>query len=207
MKVVNMFHNDDFIAHRRKNDGNIQKLSVHLKEVSIFTGNSCSKIGLKSYGEVIGLLHDIGRRAGVYYIRHALDGYNFLIKKGYDDAARICMTHAHSSKGEWDCTEEEMEFVKCFFEGIKFDEYDMLIQLCDALSLSHGYCLIEKRIVEGVLRLNVMNEFILVMWRGVFDAKKYFERKLGCSIYTILPGVIENTFGMSNHELIRFLSK
>ncbi len=156
---------------------------------------------------IFGLLHDIGRRAGVYYVRHALDGYNFLMKKGYDDAARICMTHAHSSKGEWDCTEEEMEFVKYFLDGIEFDEYDMLIQLCDALSLPHGYCLIEKRIVEGVLRLNVMNEFILVMWRGVFDAKKFFESKLGCSIYTILPGVLENTFGMSNKELIRRLSK
>ncbi|MDU1348361.1 MULTISPECIES: hypothetical protein [Clostridium] len=39
------------------------------------------------------MLHDIGRRAGIYKIKHSIDGYNYAIEKGYDLLVRICITH------------------------------------------------------------------------------------------------------------------
>jgi hypothetical protein len=31
-------------------------------------------------------------------------------------------------------------------------------------------------------------------WKATFKTKQYFEKKMGKSIYSVLPGVIENTF-------------
>lgn len=39
---------------------------------------------------IFGLLHDIGRREGVT----GMDGYRFLKELGFDEAARMCMTHS-----------------------------------------------------------------------------------------------------------------
>ena len=87
---------------------------------------------------ILGYLHDIGRQVGVTDMRHALDGYNFLSEKGFDNAARICLTHSfplkgiHSVAGKWDCSAHELEFVDEYITHLEFDDYDRLIQLCDA---------------------------------------------------------------------------
>jgi len=107
---------------------------------------------------VLGLLHDIGRRCGKTWMRHAIDGYNFAMSKGYDILAQICITHSFDCKdiktafGEWDCTGDEYSFVKEYLENIEYDDYDKLIQLCDALALPKGFCLIEKRMIESTIR-------------------------------------------------------
>lgn len=159
---------------------------------------------------ILGLLHDIGRREGVSFTRHTIDGYNFLMRKGFPDSARICMTHTHSAKGEWDCTIEEYDFVKDFFNDIQFDEYDLLIQLCDAIALPSGFCFIEKRMVEAVIRneeriLKII-EYALDVWKTVFRIKRHFDERIGCSIYTLLPGVIENTFEVNTEDIYKYLN-
>ena len=149
---------------------------------------------------IFGYLHDIGRREGVTIMRHTLDGYNFLLNRGFEDAARICLTHCfpvaeiYHVAGKWDCSDDEFSFVKQYISSIKFTAYDRLIQLCDALALSTGFCLIEKRLVDVALRHGV-NEYTLPRWKAYFDIQQEFENKIGCSIYQVLPGVIENTFG------------
>lgn len=62
-----------FIAHYREKDGAIQDLSQHLDEVSFLTGKYTSKIGLGKHGELIGLLHDLGKTRLEFdrYIRSA----------------------------------------------------------------------------------------------------------------------------------------
>ncbi|MBL4930909.1 HD domain-containing protein [Clostridium paridis] len=148
---------------------------------------------------ICGLLHDIGRRYGVTDLRHILDGYNFLMEKGFERAAKVCLTHSFDCKdiktafGIWDCSKEEFKFVKTYLENIQYDDYDRLIQLCDALAFTNGYCLIEKRLVDAVLRHGT-NEYTTLKWKATFEIKDYFERKMGKSVYSILPGVIENTF-------------
>ncbi len=64
---------DDFIAHVRQNDGELQLLSTHLREASILCGDFTDKIGLKEVGEIIGLLHDVGKASLEFqnYIRSA----------------------------------------------------------------------------------------------------------------------------------------
>lgn len=152
---------------------------------------------------ILGLLHDIGRREGVTGMRHALDGYRYLSAAGFPDAARICLTHSFPirdisvSLDAWDCSDEEYLFVKQYLEQIEYNDYDRLLQLCDSLALPQGFCLIEKRLIDVALRYGV-NETMVEKWRAILELQRHFEAAIGTSIYRLLPGVVETTFGM--HE-------
>jgi hypothetical protein len=148
---------------------------------------------------VLGLLHDIGRRYGITKMRHSLDGYRYCCENGFPDVGKICITHSFMNHdireafGEWDCTEEEYRFVSDYLLHTEYDDYDKLIQLCDALALPSGFCLMEKRMVDVVLRYTP-NEFLVPKWKATFAIKSYFEDCMKQSIYDVLPDVVENTF-------------
>ena len=154
----------------------------------------------ENVAQVLGMLHDIGRRYGVTSMRHSIDGYKFAMEKGYDLWARICITHSFPYKnidavfGKWDCSDEEYKFAKEYLDNIEMSAYDKLIQLCDALALPTGYCLMEKRMLDVAMRHGV-NEYTIEKWKATFEIKKYFEERIGKSIYSVLPNVVENTFG------------
>ena len=158
---------------------------------------------------VLGLLHDIGRRVGVTGLRHSLDGYLFLAAEGCEDAGRVCLTHCFQSRdvresfGAPDCTPEEMAFIDVYLAQVEYNDYDRLIQLCDSLANASGFCLMEKRMLDVGLRYGV-NEFSLRKWQATFAIRADFEQRMGCSVYSLLPGVVENTFGVATAEL-RFL--
>lgn len=148
---------------------------------------------------VLGCLHDIGRQEGATAMRHIIDGYNFLLAQGYDDAGRVCLTHSFPSQtigeafGTWDCTAQEYDFVANYLAQITYTLYDRLLQLCDALALPTGFCALEKRFIHVVMRYG-FNDFTLDKWRATYMIQAEFESAIGCSIYAILPGVMENTF-------------
>lgn len=50
-----------YVAHRRKSDGAVQNLEKHLVGVSELAKTFAMKVGLGMQGEVIGLLHDLGK--------------------------------------------------------------------------------------------------------------------------------------------------
>ena len=153
---------------------------------------------------IVGYLHDIGRRVGTtdmrQDMRHILDGYTYLNDLGFEDAARICLTHSFPIQninmiaGVWDCTQEEKQFVATYLEQIEYTVYDRLIQLCDALALASGFCLIDKRLIDVSLRRGV-DEFTVPRWKGYFALQAEFDEAIGQSIYSVLDGVVENTFG------------
>lgn len=154
---------------------------------------------------VLGLLHDIGRRNGatngLTTIGHMLGGYSYSKQLGYDLLAKICMTHSCPSNSINDieevvnksCSKEEYKFVYNFFNSVELNDYDRLIQLCDALALPNGFTLIEKRLVDVALRHGI-NKYIVPKWKAFMALKNYFDIKIGKSIYSVLPGIIENTF-------------
>ena len=148
---------------------------------------------------VYGLLHDIGRHAGVTSERHLIDGYRYCTERGWEKAAQICISHAFmvkdiaSSIGVFDMPEEDKRFMDEFVRNAVYDDYDRLVQLCDALALPTGFCLLEKRFVDVAIRYGT-HPFTVARWKAVLDIKAYFEEMIGCSIYDLLPGVIENSF-------------
>jgi len=148
---------------------------------------------------ILGLLHDIGRRFGVSDMRHVLDGYRFLTERGFEQAGRICLTHsfpipdARSGASGWDGSAEEFAFVQGYLERTPYTDYDRLVQLCDALALPTGFCLVEKRLLDVALRYG-FNAYTLDKWKAILQIQRDFEEAIGQSIYDLLPGVVENTF-------------
>lgn len=152
--------------------------------------------GDKAY--VMGLMHDIGRRAGIKGILHIFDGYDYMISIGQEEIARICLTHSFPIKdvntffGKYDCSLEQTTFLQHFLEEIEYDNYDILIQLCDAVSLPNGACIMEKRLVDVALR-HGLPDFTIDKWKAFMNAKKHFDELCGCNIYSFLPNILENS--------------
>ena len=148
---------------------------------------------------IYGLLHDIGRYAGVTSERHLLDGYRYCMERDWEKAAQICISHAFmvkdisSSIGVFDMPEEDKRFMDEFVREATYDDYDLLVQLCDALALPTGFCLLEKRFIDVAIRYGT-HPFTVERWKTVLDIKGHFEKIIGCSIYELLPGAIENSF-------------
>lgn len=161
---------------------------------------SCAKIiaenagmdGEKAY--VLGLLHDIGRRTGIAQVRHIVDGYDYAMSKGWDEVARICLTHSFPVKdvdvdiGKKDITSEQYAFIKKYINDIEYDDYDKLIILCDALADANGYCILEKRFIDTTRRYGIY-PFTLDRWNKTYEYKEYFEKIIGKSIYALLPDI------------------
>lgn len=151
---------------------------------------------------ILGLLHDIGKTtsSGKTTIGHIMEGYDYSMEKGYHFLAKICITHSCPSKNISDIfevkessTDDGYNFVEHFLNTVEYDDYDKLIQLCDALGLHNGFTLIEKRLIDVALRHGI-SDHIVPKWKTFMELKHYFEEKIGKSIYSVLPGVIENTF-------------
>ena len=134
---------------------------------------------------ICGLLHDIGRRTGISATRHIIDGYDYTAAKGWDEAARVCLTHSFPVKdieadiAKKDITAEQYDFIKSFLD---------LIILCDALADAKGFCILEKRFVDTTRRYGIC-PFTVDRWNKTFEYKEYFEAKAGCSVYSLLPGI------------------
>lgn len=172
---------------------------------SRYVASACERIAMhcphldadKAY--IYGLLHDIGRHAGVSSERHLIDGYRYCMERGWEKAAQICISHAFmvkdisSSIGIFDMPPEDKAFMAEFIRMAVYDDYDHLVQLCDALALSTGFCLLEKRFVDVAIRYGT-HPATVERWKTVLNIKTYFEGIICCSIYDLLPEVVENSF-------------
>ena len=200
MKIPTLAQAEELIAEaERRNPGPWVAHSRHAGEAAQAIARKHPDLDPDA-AYILGFLHDIGRYRGRYAMRHMLDGYNLMMEKGFDDVARISMTHSFPVQdiyhvgGEWDCTGKEFEFIRQYINGIEFNRYDRLITLCDGISLPTGHCLIEKRMIDVAMRLGV-SQYSVPRWKAFFKIKEDFEQEIGCSIYALLPNAVENTFG------------
>lgn len=172
---------------------------------SKYVAEACKNIALRcknlsaDQAYLFGLLHDIGRYAGVTSEKHLIDGYRYCMERGWEKAAQICISHAfmiqdiHTSIGEFDVSDADYRFMETFVANAVYDDYDRLVQLCDSLALPTGFCLLEKRFVDVTLRYGV-HPATIDRWKKILEIKALFEAQIGCSVYTLLPGVVENSF-------------
>ena len=143
---------------------------------------------------VCGLLHDIGRRTGIAAVRHVIDGYDYAISWGWDEVARVCLTHSFPVKditadiGKKDITKEQYEFIDNYLNNLEYDDYDKLIILCDALADANGFCILEKRFIDTTRRYGIY-PFSVDRWNKTYEYKEYFEKKIGMSVYSLLPDI------------------
>lgn len=143
--------------------------------------------GEKAY--ILGLLHDIGRKFGVRHLGHVSDGYAYMMQLGYDEAARVCITHSfHNGTireyiGRVDVSEAELGLIQDVLCQIEMDEYDRLIQLCDALAGSAGVMDIEERMLDVKRRYG---SYPQEKWDANMWLKRHFEKKMGLDLYLVV---------------------
>lgn len=95
---------NQFIAHRRKSDGEIQPVMDHLLEVAQLSRKFAEKLGVPDLGELLGLLHDFGKYSVKFqnYIKSATDILNPDMDDDYVDARAFKGKIDHSSAGaQW----------------------------------------------------------------------------------------------------------
>ncbi|MDE5804181.1 MAG: HD domain-containing protein [Lachnospiraceae bacterium] len=163
----------------------------HSYHVARLAEKIACKAGMNSEKAYIyGLLHDIGRRNGNMQARHAIEGYQYLTHIGFDEGARICLTHTFQYQDveaiydSWDCNSEEKQFVAEYLKGITYNDYDKLIQLCDALSLANGYCYAEKKMVNSVIKFG-FKDTTINKWKAILELKEYFDEKIQSDVYLL----------------------
>lgn len=138
---------------------------------------------------ILGLMHDIGRKFGVRHLGHVSDGYSYMMSLGYDEAARVCLTHSFHDQttdgyiGRFDTTEEELRLIREALQTIVPDEYDRLIRLCDSLAGAEGVLDIEARMNDVKRRYGFYPQ---EKWDSNLRLKEYFEEKAGEDIYVLL---------------------
>jgi len=137
---------------------------------------------------ICGLLHDIGRKFGKRHMGHVSDGYSYMLSLGYDEVAQICLTHSFKNRttadyiGNFDTTEEELKMIEDALAVVKMDDYDLLIQLCDAIAGAEGVMDIEDRMNDVKRRYGHYSQ---VKWDANMALKKQFEDRMGKDIYTV----------------------
>ena len=149
--------------------------------------NACGDMDAeKAY--ILGLLHDIGRKFGVRHLGHVSDGYTYMKSLGYDEAAKICLTHSFNAQtvdeyiGNFDVSEKELTLIKTELAKVIYDEYDWLIQLCDSLAGAEGVLDIEARMNDVKKRYG---SYPKKKWDSNIHLMHYFEAKMGQNIYLV----------------------
>lgn len=147
---------------------------------------NCELNGDKAY--VFGLLHDIGRRNGITQMAHIVDGYKYLMKLGYDEAAKICITHSFAVKdidtciGKIDISEEDYQMLIQLIATYEYDDYDKLIQLCDSISFPNGVVELKTRMDDVEKRYGF---YPTIKREKHYELKRYFEQKMGRNLYEV----------------------
>ena len=169
--------------------GNHSRVAAHCAEkIAKVSGMVAEK------ADILGLLHDIGRKFGVRHLGHVVDGYKYMKSLGYDEVARICMTHSFNNGtlaeyiGKFDTTEEETKLITDTLATVEINDYDRLIQLCDALAGSEGVLDIEQRMNDVKNRYGYYPQ---PKWDTNMRLQAYFEVRAGSDIYEITQ---QNTF-------------
>lgn len=140
---------------------------------------------------VYGLLHDIGRQEGYTYIAHIWDGYRFLMSFGFENAARICLTHSFNLQdyddyiGKRDVSDETAAQIRSLLESYTYDDYDRLIQVLDSTCGADGTLDLEARMSDVKARYGCYPE---PKWNKNFELKDYFEMLMGKPYYDVLRG-------------------
>ncbi|MBR0460676.1 HD domain-containing protein [Candidatus Saccharibacteria bacterium] len=180
---------------KMQNDGNWAEHSEVTARIAETIAKNCDLEPEKAY--ILGLLHDIGRYEGYQMgLRHITEGYRYLKKRGFDTAARVCLSHSFYTYLDPDDNfyidqlkdEDDKKILRDFALKLRsgkaaFDEYDRLIQLADCMARNYGVVTINDRFVDIMLRYDFPD--VRAQIAGIWRVKKYFDDKIGKNVYEL----------------------
>ena len=162
---------------------------IHSQNVAMCAEKIAAAVGLKADKSfVLGLLHDVGRRAGIGQLKHIYYGWKYMNDLGYPAVAKVCLTHSYNTHrfeddmGKLDISPELVDEVKRALAGYVFDDYDRLIQLCDSIASADGVVDVVVRMNDGKARYG---SYPQPKWDKNLELLDYFNKKAGQDIYVL----------------------
>lgn len=168
-------------------------------EHSIHVGNTASVIAAhleldSEKAKILGYIHDIGKSVGEIK-DHVMNGYHYLIDSGYDEEyANISLVHSYLNN-DVECTAgghpSDIPFRAEFIKNHTYTIYEKIICLCDLLCTSHGVTLLEKRLVDIMMRKGVHDNTIYHI-QNAKKLKKEIDEMLGYNLYDLFPDIYKD---------------
>lgn len=174
----------------------------HVYGVALIAEKIAQKLGLDSERAfVLGLLHDCGKLYEERQKRfHGIIGYE--IMKNIDEKlALIALNHSYfyhkiepyeEINGRYFNNKKDYDLTCQLLKKHPYDDYDLLIQFCDALANRDGFVTLEARIEEFLSRHpEGLPSF---QQKYIMSLKRYFENKLGYSPYDLFDEIPHDCF-------------
>ena len=163
---------------------------------SIYVGYAAERIaraiGINSDKALIyGYLHDIGKK--INYNNHFIEGYNYLMNLGYENEARICLTHSFIDNDIENTINDlndirTYNFIDNYLKNNPHTIYDKIIQLCNLLCIEKGYTTIEKKLLDIVNQKGMCDNFY-IYYQSIINLKNRIEKGLNYNLYTLFPEI------------------
>ncbi|WMJ87498.1 HD domain-containing protein [Anaerocolumna sp. MB42-C2] len=194
--LVDRYAENKLIMGQPYNYGHIQNAA----NIAYKIAKLCGMDGNKAY--VYALLHDIGRfeicdsKGELDFSdkhRHPIVGYKILISLGLTDEANICITHAFLGKINKyrELYEEEENLIVDKILSQPFDDYDLLIQLADEMSVVAGYSALETRFARKIMEDGFREEYLEEL-NQLCKIKDYFDNKMNGNVYELVLNIPNN---------------
>ena len=85
--------------------------------------------------------------------------------------------------GKFDLEDAQIAELADLLKNAQINDYDLLIQLCDAIATAEGIVSVEERMLDVKSRYGYYPQ---EKWDRSIELKKYFEKKAGKSLEEIL---------------------
>ena len=140
----------------------------------------------------MGLLHDCGRIRDekAENRHHGWVGYQLMSSKGWNDIARICITHNFYEKDfdikSYPIINDDVVSCQKFLSQIEYNDYDYLMQLTDVLNDMGKDCTIEYRFSSLANRYPINKDQMMHFSNIIKSRLLYFNKKCNGDIYELL---------------------
>lgn len=177
------------VERRYKEDESIH----HYIDVSRCAEKIAAHCGLDGHkAKILGLFHDYGEyiERTVPGTFHGTSGYDEMMKLGYDEIARVCLTHSFW-EGIYDpeyfvYDKKEVARAGELISKMELDEYDYLIQLSDMLCCRRKFVKLEERVDYIIKKYKRNPEQAEKMIKAAKKLKSRFDKLCGQDIYELL---------------------
>ncbi len=165
----------------------------HYLDVSRCAEIIAAHCGLDSHkAKILGFFHDYGECAEktIPNTFHGTAGYDEMMKLGYDEIARVCLTHSFW-EGIYDpeyfvYDKKEVARAGELISKMELDEYDYLIQLSDMLCCKRKFVKLEERVDYIIKKYKRNPEQAENMIRAAKKLKSRFDKLCKQDIYELL---------------------